>query len=339
VKTKRPLLLPFSPIYGFITWIRNKFFDWGWLKSTTFNFPVIAVGNLNVGGTGKTPHTIWLLNLIGNKLNTGVVSRGYGRETKGYILANENSTSKEIGDEPKEIAQRFPNINLAVAEKRVEGIKNLKSETSTEAIILDDAFQHRYAKAGMYILLSTYNDLFTRERILPGGNLREYRSGYKRADIIIVSKCPEGLNKIERNQITKEIDPYPHQKVAFSYYKYGRPLNKDGQSFDLPKHFLLVTGIAHTSYLRSYLINSLSKFQHFYFKDHHNFEEKDYAEMKKRCRDFNTHIVLTTSKDFARIDLNHPAISDLNVWHLPIDVDFIQGKDEVEKEVLSFVAS
>ena len=337
MKTKRPFLLPFSPIYGFITWLRNKFFDWGWLRSTAFNFPVIAVGNLNVGGTGKTPHTIWLLNLIGKKLNTGVVSRGYGRETKGYLIANDNSTSQEIGDEPKEITQRFANINLAVAEKRVEGITNLKAQTSAEAVILDDAFQHRYAKAGLYILLSTYNNLFTRDKLLPGGNLREYKSGYKRADIIIVSKCPENINHIERNQIVREIDPYPHQKVAFSYYKYGRPLNKVGESFDLPKQFLLVTGIAHTSYLRSYLINSLSKFQHFYFKDHHNFEEKDYQEMKKRCRDFNTKTILTTSKDFARMDLNHSALSDLIILHLPIDVDFIEGKNEIENKVLSFI--
>ncbi len=337
MKIKRPLLIIFSPVYGWVTWLRNKFFDWGILKSTEFPFPVITVGNLNVGGTGKTPHTIWLLNLLHQKINTAVVSRGYGRETKGYVLATANSTAQQIGDEPKEITQRFPNISLAVAEKRVLGINKVVEQTSAKAIILDDAFQHRYAKAGLYILLSTYNDLYTHDYLLPGGNLRESKKGYKRADLIIVSKCPENLSVSERAQIVKEIDPLPHQKVAFTYYEYGKPLNIKGESVELPKDFLLLTGIAQTSYLTNYLKEQSCNFEHLAFKDHHNFTDADYSEMKTLCQKSKVQTILTTSKDFARLNKNHSALSEIEILHLPVDVGFIEGREEIEKTVLAFV--
>ena len=295
------------------------------------------MGNLNVGGTGKTPHTIWLLNLLHNKLKTAVVSRGYGRETKGYILATANSTAQQIGDEPKEITQRFPDVSLAVAEDRVLGITKVVEQTSAEAVILDDAFQHRYAKAGFYILLSTYNDLYTRDYLLPGGNLRESKKGDKRADLIIVSKCPENLSVSERAQITKEINPLPHQKVVFSFYEYGKPLNTKGESVEMPKDFLLVTGIAQTNYLTEYLNGQPCEFTHLNFKDHHNFIDDEYSDMKTLCNHGGYKFILTTSKDFARLNKNHSALSEIKILHLPIDVGFIEGREEIERTILAFV--
>lgn len=338
MKIKRPLLLPFSPIYGAVTWTRNKLFDFGFLKSEKFNVPVIAIGNLNVGGTGKTPHTIWALNLISSKIRLAVVSRGYGRKTKGYILANSTSKGEEIGDEPREILTQFPNIQLAVAEKRVEGISNLLAMSDApEAIVLDDAFQHRHVNAGLNILLSTQNEIFTEDVMLPGGNLRETKSGYKRADIIIITKCEKDLSIEQQKKIASKINVLPHQKIGFSYFEYGNPINANGNSIELPKRFVLVTGIAQTEYLTDYLKKYNCEFEHLNFKDHHNFSDKDYASISKACKAMGAQTILTTSKDFSRLNSNHKKLSQLEILQLPIEVKFLSGGAEIESQILSFV--
>lgn len=338
MKIKRPLLLPFSPIYGAVTWTRNKLFDFGLLKSEKFKVPVIAVGNLNVGGTGKTPHTIWVLSLISSKILTAVVSRGYGRKTQGYILANANSKGEEIGDEPKEILTQFPNIQLAVAEKRVEGISNLLALSNTPgAIVLDDAFQHRHVNAGLTILLSTQNEIFTEDIMLPGGNLRETKSGYKRADIIVITKCDKDLSIEQQKKIVSKINVLPHQKIGFSYFEYGNPINKNGEPLELPQRFVLLTGIAQTEYLTDYLMTHKCEFEHLSFKDHHSFSGKDYASIRKACEAMGTQTVLTTSKDFSRLKSSHKELSRLQILQLPIAVKFLSGGAEIESQILSFV--
>lgn len=338
MKIKRPLLLPFSPIYAAATWLRNKLFDSGVLKSETFSIPVIAIGNLNVGGTGKTPHTMWVLNLIGKKTKAAVVSRGYGRKTQGYLLANTNSKSQDIGDEPKEILSRFPDIQLAVAEKRVEGISNLlKLENAPETVILDDAFQHRYVKAGLNILLTTQQELFTNDFLLPGGNLRESKSGYKRADIVIVTKCSENLSQEEQVQIKAKIALLPHQHLGFSTFTYNKPVNKTGVEVELPKEFILLTGIAHTDYLTNYLKEKGCTFEHLEYSDHHNFDDKNYAAIEEACNTFNYKTILTTSKDISRLNIEHSKLLDFEILQLPIRVKFLAGAEEIEEQILSFV--
>jgi len=338
VKIKRPLLLPFSPIYGAITWIRNKLFDLGVLKSQSFDVPIAAVGNLNVGGTGKTPHTIWVLNLISSKISTAVVSRGYGRKTKGYILADSNSTGEEIGDEPKEILTRFPNIQLAVAEKRVEGISNLLELTdSPKAIILDDAFQHRHVNAGLYILLSTQKEIFTEDVMLPSGNLREGKSGYKRADIIIITKCDKGLSLVDQEKIKSQINLQTFQKIGFSYFDYGNPFDKKGIETKLPKRFVLLTGIAKTDYLTDYLDHQECEFKHLSFQDHHNFSNDDYKSIGETCKVNGSLTILTTCKDYARLNTDHEDLKGLEILQLPIEVKFLSGGNEIESQILSFV--
>ena len=338
MKIKRPLLLPFSPIYGAATWTRNKLFELGLLKSEEFEIPVITIGNLNVGGTGKTPHTIWALSIMSSRISTAVVSRGYGRKTQGYILADSNSKGEEIGDEPKEILTRFPNIQLAVAEKRVEGISNLLAlKNSPKAIILDDAFQHRYAKAGLNILLSTYKELFTQDVMLPGGNLRESKSGYKRADIIIITKCHKDLSQQEQEKIKSQIGILPHQKIGFSYFEYGKPIKKSGELVDLPKRFVLLTGIAQTDYLTDYLDHQECEFKHLSYKDHHNFSNDDYKTIGETCKTNGGLTILTTSKDYARLNTKHENLNGLEILQLPIEVKFLSGGNEIESQILSFV--
>lgn len=338
MKVKRPLLLLFSPIYAAITWTRNRLFDFGVLKSELFNVPVITIGNLNVGGTGKTPHTMWVLELVQNKVKTAVVSRGYGRKTKGYLLANSDSKSQDIGDEPKEILTRFPDTQVAVAEKRVEGISNLlETDDRPEAIILDDAFQHRYVQAGLTLLLSTYKELFTKDILLPGGNLRESKSGYKRADIIIVTKCDKSLSLEKQNNITAQINPLPHQKIGFSYFKYGTPISSTGDEIELPKYFILLTGIAHSDYLTDYLEKQGCSFEHLRYSDHHNFDEKNYEAIAEAGEMFEHKTILTTSKDYSRLDLEHTSLLDFQILQLPISVQFIAGAEEIESEIVSFV--
>src|ERR1700689_1759385 len=245
----RILLFPFSIIYGFIILIRNFLFNKKILSSTSFNLPVICVGNLAVGGTGKSPMVEFLIKALQNKFSIAILSRGYKRKTKGYALANEKSTVLEIGDEPMQFHIKFPNVPVAVGEERIEAIPQLLHDIpSTQAIILDDAFQHRSVKAGLNILLTDCNNLFTRDWYLPTGDLRDEKRSYKRADIIVVTKCPAEIDELEKEKVTKEINLQPHQQIYFSTIRYGIPyhlVNKNKKVVSDKTEALLLTGIAN----------------------------------------------------------------------------------------------
>jgi tetraacyldisaccharide 4'-kinase len=319
--------------------VRNKFFDWGILKSQTFNTPVINIGNLNVGGTGKTPHTQWIVGLLKADNKVAVLSRGYGRKTKGFLLANEKSTAAEIGDEPLETLSRHPEITLAVCEKRADGIEELeRQEASPELILLDDAYQHRYVKPGLNILLTAYADLFADDLILPAGNLRESKAGKERADIIIVTKCPEQLAEAKKETISEKLKLSSTQTLGFSNFKYGSPINLKGEEQELPGYFILVTGIAQTDYLLDYLNQKDSQFHHVAFKDHHNFSTKDYAQIFESCNGLGTNKILTTSKDSMRLDHQLLKENNIEVLQLPIEVNFLSGKENIEAKIKEFVS-
>ena len=216
-------LYPVSWIYGAVVVMRNKLFDWGIFRSKSFDVPVICVGNLAVGGTGKTPHTEYLIKLLRDKYQVAVLSRGYKRRTKGYVLATPQCTAKTIGDEPYQMYTKFSSVTLAVDEKRCHGIEKLLKlkEPSTDVILLDDAFQHRHVKAGLNILLTDYHRLFCDDTLLPAGRLREPVSGKNRAQIVIVTKCPQDIKPIDYNIITKRLNLYPYQRLFFSSFRYG----------------------------------------------------------------------------------------------------------------------
>ena len=212
----RKLLFPFAILYGFITFLRNYLYDKGFLKSYSFNIPVIAVGNLSVGGTGKTPQIEYLIRLLSPNYKVATLSRGYKRKSEGFVLADANATAEIIGDEPFQYYKKFPTIKVAVAADRKNGIEQLLNQKEKpEIILLDDAFQHRKVKAGFYILLTSYGDLFSDDFILPTGNLRESRSGAKRADVIIVTKCPKDISDAEQERIRQKLMRFLHHKKSY----------------------------------------------------------------------------------------------------------------------------
>lgn len=301
----RKILLPFSWLYGVGTFIRNKCFDWGFFSVHEIEKKSILVGNLSVGGTGKTPHITYLIEYALEKgLRVTTLSRGYGRKTKGVLLANSTSTAEEIGDEPLLFLKRYDEkINVVVAEKRVEGIKFINgSLPQTDLILLDDAFQHRAVKAGFSILLTPYFDLFTRDTVLPAGNLREWSSGKHRADMVVVSKSPDEVLANDKNQIVKEIN-VGQKPVLFSRISYGKILSFDGEEISaIPENILLITGIANPKPLIEQL-EKQSKITHIEYSDHYNFTTSNIKEIHEKFDTFvgQNALILTTEKDFMRL--------------------------------------
>jgi len=275
MKLVRFLLFPFAILYGLITYFRNKLYDFKVFKSVEFDIPVLSVGNLSVGGTGKTPHVEYLIRLLSDyKLAT--LSRGYGRKTKGYFIADKFTDAKDIGDEPMQFHQKFPEISVAVNANRVEGVtKLLKERKIPELIILDDAFQHRRINPGLQILLTPYNDLYADDYMLPTGNLREYKSGSSRADLIVVTKCPEQIPYKRVEEISRKLKIKNHQKLFFSKIVYGKVIfgwDRVLEFSDLHEYkILLVTGIANPAPLIDYLKSYDLVFKHINFPDHHLF--------------------------------------------------------------------
>lgn len=288
------LLLPFSWLYGFVMWVRNKLFDYGMLSQRTFDATVISVGNLSVGGTGKTPHVEKLLRMLQGR-RVAVVSRGYGRRTRGFRYVEEGSSAEDVGDEPLQMKRKFPDVTFAVDEKRAHAIDLLlRQPEKPEIIILDDAFQHRYVKPWMQILLTDYSRLFTRDFVLPAGRLREFRKGYRRADLIIVTKCPENLSPEEAEAIKNEINPQGRQKVLFSSVCYAIPA-----SAFRGKKVLLLTGIARPEPLLEYLRQETADVSHLRFPDHHRYTDSDIRTIIQSAA--KADILLTTEKDAARL--------------------------------------
>lgn len=327
MKVFRFLLFPFAVVYDFVTRIRNLFFNTGVFKQTSFKTPVIVVGNLSVGGTGKTPQIEYLIRLLKDRYRTAVLSRGYKRKTVGFVLLNENHTAEDVGDEPLQYFNKFENITVAVDANRVEGIANLIENNKPDVILLDDAFQHRKVKGSCNILLTKYDDLFVDDFLLPTGNLRESRWGAKRADVILITKCPRNLSQSEQHKIYQKLSRF-NKKVFFTCISYA---DKVLGSLEIPtlelKNFevLLITGIANPIPLVNYLKSLDVKFQHLKYADHHHFSENEIRDIEKTFNEMqSSKIILTTEKDYVRL-VN--SIEDIS--YLPIETSFLNNESEV----------
>ncbi len=317
----RKLLYPFSLIYHGVTAARNALFDIHVLKSKKYAVPIICVGNLSVGGTGKSPLIEYLLETLKDE-KVATLSRGYKRKSKGFQIVNENDLASKSGDEPLQFKNKYPNAIVAVDADRQNGITQLL-KFSPDIILLDDAFQHRKVRAGFQILLTRFDNLFTRDLILPAGNLRESRSGMMRASIIIVTKCPEDISEKEMVQIAGEINPASYQQVFFTSVEYDHKVyNKEGSmSLDqfLKNEFQLVTGIANPQPFVQFLNSKKANFQHSEFPDHHSFSDKELKELDTNDR------ILTTEKDYMRLRNFLPASK---LYFLPIKVKFLNNQQE-----------
>jgi len=347
IKYLRAILFPFAILYGLITFLRNKCYDWKIFKSQEFDLPVICVGNLAVGGSGKTPVTEYLVRLLSD-YKIAILSRGYGRETKGFLLADDQSTAATIGDEPLQYYQKFPEVTVAVCEDRVTGIRRLQDQH--DLIILDDAFQHRKVKAGYQILLFEFEKMMHRQFMLPTGDLREAFGGYKRAQSILITKCPETLDSADQYRIAKQFSQFDESRIAYSSIIYsdlqalytGNTMQDVRVSKDVT--VFLLTGIANPKPFLAYLDGRFDAVVPQQYGDHHRFS---LAEIKALKSAFEQHpaaekIILTTEKDAQR--LLDASIKDLllnlPVFFIPIAVK-IQQKNEIpfNQEILSYVSS
>ncbi len=346
LKSFRYLLLPFSILYAGILWLRNYLFDKNYIKSASFNFPVICVGNLAVGGTGKTPMVEFLIKILGNKYKIATLSRGYKRKTKGFGIASEKTTALDIGDEPMQIHQKFPHITVAVGEERLVAIPQLLHErVDTQVIILDDAFQHRHVNAGLNILLTDYKNLYTRDFVLPAGDLRDIRLSAKRADIIVVTKCNHQLDVEERDMIIEEIKPKSNQKVYFTEILYAKPyhlFNKNEIEISNLLDVLLVCGIANPKPLKEYLTAHVNSYDMISYTDHHIFSSDDLSDILSQFKKVisDNKIILTTEKDAVRLQKFESELKDSPIYVLPICHSFMFN--ETEKfcdQILDFIES
>jgi tetraacyldisaccharide 4'-kinase len=334
LKSFRILLLPVSVVYWFVIWLRNFFYNKKIFQSSSFGFPIICVGNLSVGGTGKSPMVEYLVENLKNKFNVATLSRGYKRKTKGYALADQNSTALDIGDEPMQFHLKFPDVPVAVGEERLVAIPQLlHDKPETQTIILDDAFQHRSIKAGLNILLTDYGNLFTRDFYLPTGDLRDLKSGYKRADIIVVTKCKPNLTTREADMIKKEIKPVNHQQLFFTCIEYSDPHHiTKSISYELDKktEILLVTGIADPRALKKLIEDNSHAYYHMQFGDHHIFTIDDLNEIKKKFEDINADkkIILTTEKDAVRLTKFKTDLDKLPMYVIPVKHRFLFNEQE-----------
>lgn len=347
---RRIVFSPVSLLYGVSVRLRQMGFQTGLLRSSRFDIPIICVGNLSVGGTGKTPHIEYLIRLLQPYINVSILSRGYKRKTEGFNVVNSTNTALEVGDEPLQFKRKFSDVVVAVGERRAYAIPQmLYRHPEIQTILLDDAFQHLAVRPYLNILLTEYSRPFTADFLLPSGNLREWRSGYRRADIIIVTKCPVELSTSEKNRFITEIKPFPHQKVFFSYYDYGKAYHFTTPSVEMDlsadTDVLLVTGIANNDYLVQHLSSVCKSVTSIAFEDHHLFTNYDVAQIKRVFDNIESRkkIILTTEKDATRLELHQSYISEnqLDIYILPVEVKFhaTEGEDFdslIKQKLLSF---
>ena len=341
------ILLPVSLCYGLAMQVRNWLFDIHVLPSKHFDRPLISVGNLTFGGTGKTPHIEYLIRLLTPGKFLATLSRGYGRKSNGFILASKRSNVKYIGDEPLQFLKKFEAVKVAVDEKRSRGISLLlKKYPELDVILLDDAFQHRYVHPGLSILLTDYHRLYSEDLILPSGTLREFRTGAKRADIIVVTKTPKIFSPITRRRIIEDLKPGSKQHIYFSYIKYVDPVPVfDTLNLTFPAkvtNILLFTGIANDYPLREHLERMCSELVVVKFADHHPYTVKDIEEITRKYHDLPTQkkIIVTTEKDVMRLktpELSH-YLKNLPLFCLPMEIDFHGAdKENFDNEILHYV--
>lgn len=336
----RALLFPFALLYGLGVRFRNFLYDTGMLKSKEFGIPLIAVGNLSTGGTGKTPHIEHFLELLQRSgYKASVLSRGYKRRSSGYREAKNPPDSKRIGDEPAQIKMHYPETLVAVSKDRGKGIRRIKEDhAGVDVVLLDDAFQHRSVNAGMNVLLTSYERLYIDDQLLPVGGLREPASGAKRADLIIVTKCPKDMQPLDRRIIMYRLDPLDHQEVYFSYIEYGAPYpvfpNSGPIEFPSDHHYIVITGIQDPSPLHEYLSSQECSMEVIERSDHHSFGEGDYRQLQKAMERAASKkaTILTTEKDAARMKGSSAAerLAELPIHAIPMKVK-IHGEEEAER--------
>lgn len=332
----RKILFPFAILYGLVTSIRNFLFDIGILKSYSFDIPIIAVGNLSVGGTGKTPQIEYLIRLLSGKYKIATLSRGYKRQSEGFVLADSTSNAVVLGDEPFQFYQKFPGIQVAVDANRKNGIEQLLSQKEKpEIILLDDAFQHRKVKAGFYILLTSYGDLYSDDFILPTGNLRESSSGAKRANIVVVTKCPKTLSLEEQKSIQSKLKLTKNQELYFSFIDYDDSIFSKDRTMKVEEirniDKLLLAGIAKPEPFFEFLKSEVNNHEILTYPDHYHFTEKDVLEIKEKAKD---KIIITTEKDYVRLK---DSVLVAQLYYLPIRSSFVSSENSFDTRVLNFV--
>jgi len=335
-------LLPASWLYGLGVGLRNYFFDRGLLHSQDFGLPVISVGNLAVGGTGKTPHVEYLLRRLLPHWPTAVLSRGYRRESSGFVLADDSSTARDIGDEPMQIHSKFAKATVAVDADRCEGIRLLMERTDAQVVVLDDAFQHRYVRPGLSIVLIEY-DRLTGDRLLPAGRLREPMSGLRRAHVVVVTKCPEHLSAEQQIRAVEALRRYTQQPVFLSTTVYDEPTSTpDGHTLPWEGNVLLVSGIAQPAPLRAELERRGAKVTHLAFADHHPFGPADQQRINDTFAALpEPKMVVTTEKDAARLATAvglSPAVRQA-LHPMPIHVRFLADGDRFDQLLTDYVAT
>ena len=342
------ILFPFACLYGFIITIRNKLFDWKIIAAKSFDIPVISVGNLSAGGTGKTPHTEYLVGLLKSKYNVAILSRGFRRSTKGFIMVNQEHSQVDIGDEPMQYLKKFPDVVLAVDEDRKRGISRILAEKpATEVILLDDAFQHRYVKPGKSIILTDYHHLYVNDYLLPTGMLREKVKGARRADIIIVTKTPKVLSPITRRSLINELNPQKHQRLFYSYVAYEMPVPLKlctNQKPAAPKYnyIIMVAGVANSYPFQEYLRGICNELIVIDFNDHHQYSSNDLEKILKEYQSIisKDKVIFTTEKDATRLDQEEFSsyLDELPFYYIPIRIKF-HDCDEIrfDKLILDYV--
>lgn len=344
LKSFRVLLLPFALVYGCIIIIRNFLYDKNILKSARFNFPLICVGNLVVGGTGKSPMVEYLVEVLKPHFKIATISRGYKRKTKGYALANQTTTALEIGDEPMQFHIKFPDVPVAVGEERLVAIPQLLHDRpDTQVIILDDAFQHREVRAGFNILLTQYGDLYTKDFFMPTGDLRDQWSSAKRANIIVVTKCPSNLSEEKKSEIKDELNVKEHQHLFFTSIEYGAPyhiVTNEKRPFCHNDEVLLVCGIANPKPLKEYLSAQVGTYYQLDYRDHYIFRIDDLKEIQKKFASINSEqkIIITTEKDAVRLLKFKDQLLDLPLYVLPVRHKFLFDEGKLfDEKVIDFV--
>ena len=344
-------LIPLSWLYGIGVGFRNQLFNIGLLKQHDYDIPIISVGNITVGGAGKTPHVEYLIRLLKDKVKVAVLSRGYKRKTHGYVLANDSSTVTDIGDEPYQMKQKYQDVHIAVDKKRVDGIAHITGDTETndtDVILLDDAFQHRYVKPGINILLVDYHRLIIYDKLLPAGRLREPQSGKNRADIVIITKCPKDLKPMEFRVLTKAMNLYPYQSLYFTTIEYESltPLFAKEKSVIEKealedKHVMLITGIASPKQIIIDLKPHVKEMTTLAFSDHHQFKSKDIMKINETFNAIKGEkIIVTTEKDATRLEQLDGLSEEVkqNLYVLPIKVKFmINQEEEFNDKIIDYV--
>jgi len=339
--------MPFSILYGLGVEIRNFLYKKKLLKGVSFDIPIISVGNLAVGGAGKTPHIEYLIQLLKPYLDIATVSRGYKRKTKGYLEVQAGHNAEQVGDEPLQYKRKNRDILVSVAENRTFAIpKLMMANENLQAVLLDDAYQHLAIVPGLNILLTEYDYLFTRDFLLPVGRLREWKSGYNRADIIVVSKCPPQVSEEQKAKITAEIAPFPFQKIFYSYYRYANPYylfnGKQRINLDEDTDVLLICAIAKTDYLTDYLEGQVQYLKSLEYEDHRYFSDLDMNNLVRhyQAMDGKKKIILTTEKDAMRLELHRKFLIEnkLPIFVLPIQVAFhFDEGEQFDAEIKQFL--